>query len=104
MKPKYLAMLATICATSCASPSAAADKPSETSAPPAFTWAGLHIGLNAGGGVPVASGGTLEAGSGFASRAFDLPAPIATAPARASARRSAMTGSTAPLSMVSRPI
>ncbi|CAN2535345.1 hypothetical+protein [Methylocapsa aurea] len=75
MKPKYLAMLATICATSCASPSAAADKPSETSAPPAFTWAGLHIGLNAGGGVPVASGGTLEAGSGFASRAFDLPAP-----------------------------
>ncbi|MBG0809129.1 carbohydrate porin [Methylosinus sp. H3A] len=76
MKPKCLATLATLTlAYSCASPSAAADKPSETSAPPAFTWAGLHIGLNAGAGLPIVSGGALEAGSGFTSRAFDLPAP-----------------------------
>ncbi|WP_166142155.1 carbohydrate porin [Methylosinus sp. RM1] len=73
------ATLATLTfALQCASPSTAADKPSETPAftsPPAFTWAGLHIGVNAGGGLPIASGGTLEAGSGFTSRAFDLAAP-----------------------------
>ncbi|WP_018266915.1 carbohydrate porin [Methylosinus sp. LW4] len=73
---RILAALATLTlALQCASPSTAADKPSDTSAPPAFTWAGLHVGVNAGGGLPIASGGTLEAGSGFTSRAFDLAAP-----------------------------
>jgi high affinity Mn2+ porin len=76
---RLLAALATLTfALQCASPSTAADKPSETPAftsPPAFTWAGLHIGVNAGGGLPIASGGTLQAGSGFTSGAFDLAAP-----------------------------
>lgn len=74
MKPIRLALLATLILSS---PARAADKPSKTSSapPPAFTWAGLHIGLNAGGAIPIASGGTLEAGSGFTSRAFDLAAP-----------------------------
>ena len=75
MKPAHFAAVATLTlAASCAGP-AVADQPSETPPPPAFTWAGLHIGLNAGGGFPIGSGGRLEAGGGFTSPAFDLPAP-----------------------------
>jgi high affinity Mn2+ porin len=53
----------------------AADQSAKTAPPPAFTWAGFHIGMNAGVGVPIASGGRLSAGSGFTSDAFDLSAP-----------------------------
>jgi high affinity Mn2+ porin len=69
----------------CAVDAAAADRPARSVpppafappafAPPAFAWAGLHIGVNAGAGVPVASGGRLEAGGGFTSPAFDLAMP-----------------------------
>jgi high affinity Mn2+ porin len=53
----------------------AADGASKRERPPAFAWAGFHIGVTAGAGFPVASGGRLEAGGGFTSNAFDLLAP-----------------------------
>ncbi|BBU64197.1 hypothetical protein MSC49_41320 (plasmid) [Methylosinus sp. C49] len=55
----------------------AADRPATHDTPtPAFGWAGLHIGLNAGVGFPIASGGKLEALGGFPGSAlFDLTAP-----------------------------
>lgn len=54
---------------------AAADGASQRKEPPAFSWAGFHIGANFGAGFPSWSGGRLEAGSGFVSNAFDLYAP-----------------------------
>lgn len=60
----------------CALGAQAADLSAKRETPsPAFTWGGFHIGVNGGAGFPVASGGRLEAGSGFVSNTFDLPAP-----------------------------
>jgi high affinity Mn2+ porin len=40
--------------------------------PPLLSWEGLYIGANVGAGVPLHRGERLQAGSGFAARAFDL--------------------------------
>jgi high affinity Mn2+ porin len=41
-------------------------------APPAFTWAGIYMGVNFGAGFPSHVGERLQAGSGFTTTAFDL--------------------------------
>ncbi|WP_036257201.1 outer membrane protein [Methylocapsa aurea] len=47
---------------------AALELPAQPPNPPAFTWAGFHVG----GAIPLYRERLLEAGSGFTSNAFDL--------------------------------
>lgn len=53
----------------------AADRPAKRAEPPAFTWEGFHIGANFGAAFPTSESGRLQAGSGFATNAFDLYPP-----------------------------
>ncbi|MBY6243299.1 carbohydrate porin [Methylosinus sp. Sm6] len=73
MKPHHLITAALIAASSVIGARAA--EPAPTSTPPAFTWAGLHIGVNAGAGFPEPSGARVEAAAGFAPAAYGLVAP-----------------------------
>lgn len=77
---RYVAAATIVCAALRADGAAAADNAPTAGKPPAFTWAGFHIGLNAGVGFPVASGGRLAAGDGFAPNALDLYAPARDTP------------------------
>lgn len=54
---------------------AAEPAPPPAFAPPAFSWAGLHIGVNAGAGFPEPSGARVKAAGGFAPDAYDPFAP-----------------------------
>ncbi|OBS53317.1 porin [Methylosinus sp. 3S-1] len=47
----------------------------EPAPPPIFSWAGLHLGVDAGVGLPVASGGRVEAAAGLSPTAHALIAP-----------------------------
>ncbi len=51
---------------------AAEPKRAETAPPPAFSWAGFHLGATLGAGFPLHAGQRLQAGSGFTSAAYDL--------------------------------
>jgi high affinity Mn2+ porin len=50
-----------------------APRAADRAPPPAFSWEGLHLGVNAGAGFPLATGGRLD---GFGAEAFGLAAPI----------------------------
>lgn len=50
-----------------------ASRAAEPLPPPAFSWEGMHIGVNAGAGFPLAPGGRVD---GFGDMAFGLAAPI----------------------------
>jgi high affinity Mn2+ porin len=55
--------------------SVAAARAAEPAPPPAFTWAGLHVGVNAGVGFPVSSAGRVKAVGGFVPEGPELFAP-----------------------------
>lgn len=50
-----------------------ASRAAEPLPPPASSWEGMHIGVNAGAGFPLAPGGRID---GFGDMAFGLAAPI----------------------------
>ncbi|HEY8261312.1 MAG TPA: carbohydrate porin [Methylosinus sp.] len=54
---------------------AAEPAPRSVVSPPVFSWAGLHIGVNAGAGFPEPSGARVKAAGGFAPDAYDPFAP-----------------------------
>ncbi|WP_255609410.1 carbohydrate porin [Methylosinus sp. Sm6] len=59
-------------ATAALASAAAVRAPRAAEPAPAFSWEGMHIGVNAGAGFPVSSGGRLD---GFGADAFGLAAP-----------------------------
>ncbi|WP_099831900.1 MULTISPECIES: carbohydrate porin [Methylosinus] len=59
-------------ATAALAAAAATPRAAETALSPPTLWEGMHIGVNAGAGFPLSSGGRLE---GFGADAFGLAAP-----------------------------
>jgi high affinity Mn2+ porin len=55
--------------------SAGAARAAEPAPLPFFSWAGLHIGVDAGAGFPIESGGRVESAVGFTPTAHGLIAP-----------------------------
>jgi high affinity Mn2+ porin len=68
----FRSILAVIFAVAAFESAHAAKREDSASQPPAFTWAGLYMGINFGAGIPLHVGERIQAGSGFTSTAFDL--------------------------------